>query len=430
MDECRAIGAAIEDSDQKSVLIESQPRAAGAQIPTCDDFGVGGDEARRRCGSVVALVAVRSHQEGIPVKNIKKKRQSTHPLRLLQKAPAMCKHALLLSLNVYVSFGKLERKTMFQSVDDVIAGLGGQNYICGKSVATVVYLGAALQKPILVEGPAGVGKTELGKVLAGSLGLELIRLQCYEGLDEAKALYEWEYAKQLLYTQILKDKIGEITKGSETLQEAVNSIAAQDGVFFSDRFLLPRPLLRALLAEKPTVLLIDEVDKSDSEFEAFLLEVLSDFQITVPEIGTLKAKHIPLVVLTSNNSREMSDALKRRCLHLYLDFPDSEREMEIIKLKVPGVGSQLVQEVVRLLQRLRKLDLKKTPSISESLDWVKALALLNIKQLDHELVDQTLSVLMKYEADIRKAHQELKAYLAERKAQRGAARGGDEDHLH
>jgi MoxR-like ATPase len=342
----------------------------------------------------------------------------------------MCKHALLLSPNDYVSFDKLERNAMFQSVDDVIAGLGGQNYICGKSVATVVYLGAALQKPILVEGPAGVGKTELGKVLAGSLGLELIRLQCYEGLDEAKALYEWEYAKQLLYTQILKDKIGEITKGSETLQEAMNSIAAQDGVFFSDRFLLPRPLLRALLAEKPTVLLIDEVDKSDSEFEAFLLEVLSDFQITVPEIGTLKAQHIPVVVLTSNNSREMSDALKRRCLHLYLDFPDSEREMEIIKLKVPGVGSQLVQEVVRLLQRVRKLDLKKTPSISESLDWVRALALLNIKQLDHELVDQTLSVLMKYEADVRKAHQELKAYLAERKAQRGAARGGDEDHLH
>jgi MoxR-like ATPase len=318
---------------------------------------------------------------------------------------------------------------MFRSVDDVITGLGAQNYICGKNVATVVYLGTALQKPILVEGPAGVGKTELGKVLAGSLGMELIRLQCYEGLDEAKALYEWEYAKQLLYTQILKDKIGEIVKGSVTLQEAVNSIAAQDGVFFSDRFLLPRPLLRALLADQPAVLLIDEIDKSDAEFEAFLLEVLSDFQVTVPEIGTLKAKHIPLVVLTSNNSRELSDALKRRCLHLYLDFPDAEREMEIIKLKIPGVGDQLALEVVRLLQRLRKLDLKKTPSISESLDWVKALTLLNVEQLDSELVDQTLSALMKYEADVRKAHQELQAYLTERKAQRGAATGG-KDHLH
>ncbi len=317
---------------------------------------------------------------------------------------------------------------MFQSVDNVVAALGGQNYICSKSVATVVYLGTNMQKPILVEGPAGVGKTELGKVVAGALGLELIRLQCYEGLDEAKALYEWEYAKQLLYTQILKDKIGEILQGSQTLQQAVDCIAKQDGVFFSDRFLLPRPLLRALLADQPTVLLIDEVDKSDAEFEAFLLEILSDFQITVPEIGTLKARHIPFVVLTSNNSREMSDALKRRCLHLYLDFPDSERELQIIKLKVPGVGKQLAAEVVELLHRVRKLDLKKTPSISETLDWVKALTLLNIKQLDSELVEQTLSSLMKYEADIRKAQQELKAYLTERKTR--VAGTDDKDHLH
>lgn len=317
---------------------------------------------------------------------------------------------------------------MFQSVDDVVVGLGGQNYICNKSVATVVYLGTNMQKPILVEGPAGVGKTELGKVVAGALGMELIRLQCYEGLDEAKALYEWEYAKQLLYTQILKDKIGEILQGSQTLQQAVDCIAKQDGVFFSDRFLLPRPLLRALLADKPTVLLIDEVDKSDAEFEAFLLEILSDFQITVPEIGTLKARHIPFVLLTSNNSREMSDALKRRCLHLYIDFPDSERELQIVKLKVPGVGNQLALEVVELLHRVRKLDLKKTPSISETLDWVKALTLLNIKQLDSELVEQTLSSLMKYEADIRKAQQELKAYLTERKTR--LAGSDDKDHLH
>jgi MoxR-like ATPase len=330
---------------------------------------------------------------------------------------------------LYVSLKKFRRAIMFRSVDDVIAGFGAEKYICGKNVATVVYLGTTLQKPILVEGPAGVGKTELGKVLADALGMELIRLQCYEGLDEAKALYEWEYAKQLLYTQILKEKIGEILQDSQTLQDAVERIAKQDGVFFSDRFLLPRPLLRALLAEKRSVLLIDEVDKSDAEFEAFLLEVLSDFQISVPEIGTLKAKHIPLVVLTSNNSREMSDALKRRCLHLYIDFPDSQREMEIIKLKVPEVGQQLAEEVVRLLHRLRKLDLKKTPSISESLDWVRALTLLNIKQLDHELVEETLSTLMKYEADIRKAHQELKAYLAEKQAQRPTA-GGDKEHLH
>ncbi|MBM2804197.1 MAG: ATPase associated with various cellular activity 5 [Deltaproteobacteria bacterium] len=319
---------------------------------------------------------------------------------------------------------------MFQSVDEVIASLGKEKYLCNKNVATVVYLGTSLEKPLLVEGPAGVGKTELGKVLADSLGLELIRLQCYEGLDEAKALYEWEYAKQLLYTQILKDKIGEILQGAKTLQEAVAQVAKQDGVFYSDRFLLPRPLLRALLSEKRVVLLIDEVDKSDAEFEAFLLEILSDFQITVPEIGTLKAKHIPLVVLTSNNSREMSDALKRRCLHLYLDFPDPEREKEIITLKVPGVGDKLADEVVRVLHRLRKLDLKKTPSISETLDWVRALTLLNIKELDNELVEQTLSTLMKYEADIRKAHQELKAFLAEKRAQQPSAGGGEKDHLH
>jgi len=320
---------------------------------------------------------------------------------------------------------------MFQSVDDVIAGFGTQKYICNKNVATVVYLGTKLQKPILVEGPAGVGKTELGKVLADALGMDLIRLQCYEGLDEAKALYEWEYAKQLLYTQILKEKIGDILQGAQTLQEAVDHVAKQDGVFFSDRFLLPRPLLRALLSERRCVLLIDEIDKSDAEFEAFLLEVLSDFQISVPEIGTLKAKHIPLVILTSNNSREMSDALKRRCLHLYIDFPEPEREMEIIKLKVPDVGNQLAEEVVRLLHRTRKLDLKKTPSISETLDWVRALTLLNIKQLDNDLVQETLSTLMKYEADVRKAHQELKAYLAEKQAQRPVSEGGsDKDHLH
>ncbi|MBI2209530.1 MAG: MoxR family ATPase [Deltaproteobacteria bacterium] len=323
---------------------------------------------------------------------------------------------------------------MFQSVDDVIARLAGQKYICNRNVATVVYLACAMRKPILVEGPAGVGKTELGKVLAGSLELELIRLQCYEGLDEAKALYEWEYAKQLLYTQILKDKIGEVLTGSQTLEQAVDCITREDDVFFSDRFLLPRPLLRAILSDKPAVLLVDEVDKSDTEFEAFLLEVLSDFQVTVPEIGTLRAKHLPLVVLTSNNSREMSDALKRRCLHLYLDFPDPQRELDIIKLKVPGVGERLAEEVVELLQRFRKLDLKKRPSISETLDWVKALTLLNAKKLDESLVEETLSTVMKYEGDIRRAQEEMKAYIAERKAKLQASRPerieSDKDLLH
>jgi MoxR-like ATPase len=319
---------------------------------------------------------------------------------------------------------------MFQSVDHVIAGFGAQNYICNKNLATVVYLGICLQKPILVEGPAGVGKTELGKVLAGSLGLELIRLQCYEGLDEAKALYEWEYAKQLLYTQILKEKIGDVLQEAKTLEQAVDRITSQDGVFFSERFLLPRPLLRAILSDRRSVLLIDEVDKSDAEFEAFLLEVLSDFQISVPEIGTLKAKHIPLVVLTSNSSREMSDALKRRCLHLHIDFPDAQRETEIVNLKVPGIDQKLTESVIQLIQRIRKLDLKKTPSISETLDWVKALTLLNVRALDDELVKETLSILVKYEADIRKAQQELQSYLAERRSLAGAKTLDDKDHLH
>lgn len=320
---------------------------------------------------------------------------------------------------------------MFESVDHVIAGLGEQSYICNKSLATVVYLGISMKKPILVEGPAGVGKTELGKVLAAALDMELIRLQCYEGLDEGKALYEWEYAKQLLYTQILKDKIGEVLQQARTLEQAVNCIADQDGIFFSDRFLLPRPLLRAIVSDKPTVLLIDEIDKSDAEFEAFLLEVLSDFQISVPEIGTLKAKHIPLVVLTSNSSREMSDALKRRCLHLHIDYPDAVRETEIVRLKVPGLEHKLAAEVIRFIQRVRKLDLKKIPSISETLDWVKALTLLNVNQLDHELVQETLAVLMKHEADVRKAHQELQSYLAERRAlQESSNPSRDTDHLH
>jgi MoxR-like ATPase len=261
-----------------------------------------------------------------------------------------------------------------------------------------------------------VGKTELAKVLAAVLGQELIRLQCYEGLDEAKALYEWEYAKQLLYTQILKDKISEVIGSSRSLSEAVDRIAREDDVFFSDRFILPRPLLRAITSERPSVLLIDEIDKADTEFEAFLLEVLSDFQVSVPELGTLRARHVPLVVLTSNNAREMSDALKRRCLHLFIDFPDRARELEILRLKVPGIAEQLAAEVVAVVHRIRKLDLKKAPSISETLDWAKALMLLNIKSLDEQLVNDTLSTILKYEGDIRKAQQELKDYVEKQRA--------------
>jgi MoxR-like ATPase len=299
----------------------------------------------------------------------------------------------------------------FESVQDADARLRAVGYLPSAEIASSAFLADRLEKPILVEGPAGVGKTELARALALATGRTLLRLQCYEGLDESKALYEWEYAKQLLYTQLLKDKIAETIAGAQTLTEAADRIAGADDLFFSERFLLPRPILAAVRSATPALLLIDEIDKADPEFEAFLLEVLADNAVTVPELGTVRAVHTPRVVLTSNAARELSDALKRRCLHLYIDFPSAQRELEIVRKKVPEAKDELSRKVVAAIQAIRKLDLKKGPSISETLDWVRALTLLNAATLDAQIVSDTLSTVLKYEADIAKAREHL-SYLA------------------
>ena len=303
-------------------------------------------------------------------------------------------------------------RDQFSSVADCIARLDAADYLIDPEAATVTYLATRMEKPLLVEGPAGVGKTELARALSRALDRELVRLQCYEGLDEAKALYEWEYAKQLLYTQILRDKIGEAVGDATTLAEAVERIALQDDVFFSDRFLLPRPLLKAILSERPVVLLIDEIDKGDAEFEAFLLEMLGDYQVTVPELGTLTARTRPVTVLTSNAQRELSDALRRRCLHLHLDFPGPERERDIIRRRVPEASAELARQVAHAMARLRTLGLRKLPSISESIDWARALVLLNAETLEPAVISETLSLVLKYEGDVRKGRESLHALLS------------------
>lgn len=303
------------------------------------------------------------------------------------------------------------REQAFPSIVGVAAAFERHGYICGERIATCVYLAHHLEKPVLIEGPAGVGKTELAKTCAALLDVPLVRLQCYEGLDEAKALYEWKYAKQLLYTQLLKDKLGELLDGATGLRESMEKIHAHEDLFYSEHFLEPRPLYRALHEPGGCVLLIDEIDKSDQEFEAFLLEVLSDFQVSIPELGTIVAKVKPLVFLTSNNSRELGDALKRRCLHLHIPYPDAALERRILAERVPELDERLRKQVAAFVEQLRALDLKKVPSISETIDWARTLLLLHATELEPALVRNTLNILLKFESDIDTAGEQLRGLV-------------------
>jgi len=297
------------------------------------------------------------------------------------------------------------------SVEAIQSGFESYGYICSKKIATAVFLAFQLRKPILVEGPPGVGKTELAKTTAEMLALPLIRLQCYEGLDEAKALYEWKYGKQLLYTQVLKEKLGDLLQGAQGLAESIERLHQFGDIFYSEDFLEPRPLLKAMQEDEGAILLIDEIDKSDYEFESLLLEILSDYQISIPEIGTIKARTAPMVFLTSNNTRDISDALKRRCLHLYIPFPTVELEERIVLSRVPDVDAQLRHQLVDFVHSVRDLDLKKTPAISETIDWARSLLLLHADHLDEELVRSSLNVLLKFEDDIETTEAELRLLL-------------------